>query len=61
MFDIDDRPRIKGFRFPRGVTGYAVWACHRFAPSLRDVGDRLAERGVTVSYETIRNRVVPCR
>jgi len=57
MFKIEDLPRIKGFRFPRSVIGYAVWAYHRFALSLRDVEDLLAERGVTVSYETIRDWV----
>lgn len=39
------------------MIGYAVWAYHRFALSLRDVEDLLAERGVTVSYETIRDWV----
>jgi len=46
--------RLKGFRFPFSVISYAVWAYHRFNLSLRDVEDLLAERGVTVSYETIR-------
>lgn len=45
---------LKGYRFPRSIISYAVWAYHRFALSLRDVEDLLAERGVTVSYETIR-------
>lgn len=36
------------------MVGYAVWAHHRFALSLRDVEDLLAERGVLVSHETIR-------
>ncbi|QFT95515.1 Transposase IS66 family protein (plasmid) [Roseovarius sp. THAF9] len=49
--------RIKGFRFPRSVIGYAVWVYHRFALSLRDVEDLLAERGICVSYETIRDWV----
>jgi putative transposase len=31
-----------------------VYLYHRFALSLRDVEDLIAERGVTVSYETIR-------
>lgn len=48
------QPRLKGFRFPRSVISYAVWAYHRFALSLRDVEDLLAERGVIVSYESIR-------
>lgn len=41
-------------RFPSDVIAYAVFAYHRFALSLRDVEDLFAERGVTVSYETIR-------
>ena len=53
-------PRLKGFRFPREIIAYAVWAYHRFALSAGDVEDLLAERGVTVSREAIRlwiNRV----
>jgi putative transposase len=57
MLNIEDLSRIKGFRFPKSVIGYAVWAYHRFALSLRDVEDLLAERGFTVSYETIRDWV----
>lgn len=57
MLNLEDPPRIKGFRFPRSVIAYAVWAYHRFALSLRYVEDLLAERGVTVSYETIRDWV----
>lgn len=50
-------PRLKGFRYPREVIAYAVWAYHRFAMSTADVEDLLAERGVIVSRETIRLRV----
>lgn len=57
MLNIEDLSRIKGFRFPRSVIGYAVWVYHRFALSLRDVEDLLAERGICVSYETIRDWV----
>jgi putative transposase len=57
MLNLGDISRIKGFRFPRSVIGYAVWAYHRFALSLRDVEDLLAERGITVSHETIRDWV----
>ncbi len=57
MLNLDDLSRFKGHRFPRTVIGYAVWAYHRFAPSLRDVEDLLAERGVVVSCETIRTWV----
>ena len=47
-------PRLKGFRFPREVIAYAVWAYHRFALSTAHVEDLLAERGVILSRETIR-------
>ncbi|MBY6058611.1 IS6 family transposase [Leisingera daeponensis] len=50
-------PRLKGFRFPREIIAYAVWAYHRFALSTADVEDLLAERGVMVSRETIRQWV----
>lgn len=45
---------FKGHRFPPDVIAYAVWVYYRFALSLRAVEDLLAERGVAVSYETIR-------
>lgn len=46
--------RLKGFRFPREIIAYAVWAYHRFAIGTADVEDLLAERGVIVSREAIR-------
>ena len=33
---------------------YAVWLYHRFSLSFRDAEDLLAQRGITVTYETIR-------
>ncbi|QFT95377.1 hypothetical protein FIU86_21170 (plasmid) [Roseovarius sp. THAF9] len=36
MLNTKDLSRIKGFRFPWSVNGYAVWAYHRIALSLRD-------------------------
>ena len=57
MLNLADLSRLKGFRFPCSVFGYAVWAYHRFNLSLRDVEDLLAARGITVSYETIRDWV----
>ncbi|MCR9111324.1 MAG: IS6 family transposase [Rhodobacteraceae bacterium] len=57
MLNLYDLSRVKGFRFPRSVICYAVWAYHRFALSLRDVEDLLAARGIRVSYETIRDWV----
>ncbi len=57
MFKRLDFPRLKGFRFPRSIISYAVWAYHRFALSTADVEDLLAERGIGVSRETIRKWV----
>ena len=36
------------------IISHAVWLYHRFSLSFRDVEDLLAERGITVTYETIR-------
>ena len=44
----------KRHRFPPEIISYAVWLYHRFNLSHRDVEDLLAERGVVVSYESIR-------
>ena len=41
-------------RFPPEIIQYAVWLYHRFSLSHRDIEDLLAERGITVSYESIR-------
>ena len=45
-------------QFPPAVIRHAVWLCVRFRLSYRDVEDLLAERGLDVSYETVRRRVV---
>ena len=47
-------PRLKGYRFPREIIAYAVWAYYRFSTSTADVEDLLAARGVIVSRETVR-------
>ena len=44
----------KRHRFPCEIIQYAVWLYHRFNLSHRDIEDLLAERGITVSYESIR-------
>ena len=44
-----------GYRFPPEIISHAVWLYHRFCLSFRDVEDLLAERGIVVSYETIRS------
>ena len=46
-----------GYRFPPEIIQQAIWLYLRFTLSLRDVEDLLAERGVTVSYETVRRWV----
>src|SRR5258705_11269143 len=43
-----------GYRFPAEIIQQAIWLYLRFTLSLRDVEDLLAERGITVSYESIR-------
>jgi len=45
---------FKGHRFPPEIIEYVVWLYFRFSLSLRDVEDLLAERGITVSHETVR-------
>ena len=44
----------KGFRFPPEIISHCVWLYHRFPLSFRDVQELMLERGVDVSYETIR-------
>jgi putative transposase len=44
-----------GFRFPAAVISCAVRWYHRFNLSLRDIEELLLERGVVVSYESVRN------
>jgi putative transposase len=44
----------RGFRFPREIIQHAVWLYYCFSLSLRDVELILAERGIVVSYESIR-------
>jgi putative transposase len=48
------RPSSRGHRFPSEIISHAVWLYHCFCLSFRDVEDLLAERGVIISYETIR-------
>ena len=44
----------KRYRSPSEIIQYAVWLYHRFNMSHRDIEDLLAERGIGVSYESIR-------
>jgi len=49
-----DKLSYRCHRFPSIVIQQAVWLYFRFALSYRDVEDMLAERGIDVSYETVR-------
>ncbi len=48
------RISFKRHRYPADVIRYAVWLYFRFTLSLRDAEELLAQRGIEVSYETIR-------
>src|SRR5437879_2540926 len=45
-------------RFPPVVIQHAVWLYLRFSLSYRDVEDLLAERGLDISYKTVRSWVL---
>jgi putative transposase len=48
------RSRYIRHRFPPEVISHAVWLYYRFSLSFREVEEMLVERGVDVTYETIR-------
>src|SRR6267378_1291040 len=45
-------------RFPPVVIQHAVWLYLRFTLSYRDVEELLAERGLDISYESVRSWVL---
>jgi putative transposase len=45
-------------RFPPPIIRHAIWLYLRFTLSYRDVEDLLAERGLELSYETVRRWVL---
>jgi len=47
-------PSYKGFRYPVEIISHCVWLYHRFPLSLREVEEMMMERGIVVTYETIR-------
>src|SRR6185369_8247875 len=47
-------PLYAGYRYPAELISYAVWLYFRFPLSLRMVEEMLAARGISVTYETIR-------
>jgi putative transposase len=44
----------KRHRFPPEIIQHVVWLYHRFNLSSRDIEDLMAERGISISYESIR-------
>ena len=49
-----DTISFKRHRFPPEIIRRAVWLYARFTLSYRDVEDLLAERGLDISYESVR-------
>lgn len=50
----NNKSSYHGYRFPAEIVSHAVLIYHRFCLILRDVEDLLAERGIEVTYESIR-------
>jgi transposase-like protein len=53
-----DQLSYRRHRFPPAVIQHAIWLYLRFTLSYRDVEELLAERGLEVSYETVRRWVL---
>jgi putative transposase len=47
-------PDYTGYRFPPEIISHAVWLYFRFSLSFRDVEELLSQRGIVVTYETVR-------
>ncbi|MFE7763095.1 IS6 family transposase [Streptomyces sp. NPDC057438] len=47
-------PSYRGHWYPVEVISHCVWLYHRFPLSFREVEELMLERGVIVSYETVR-------
>ncbi len=47
-------PSYRGFRFPAEVISHCVWLYYRFSLSFREVEEMMAQRGITLSHETVR-------
>ena len=50
----------KGYRFGAEIISHAVWLYFRFPLSYRDVEELMAERGIVLTYETIRRWCQKC-
>jgi putative transposase len=53
-------PDYKGYRFPPVILSHGVWLSFRFSLSYRDVEELLAQRGMVVTYETVRQWCLKC-
>src|SRR5580692_5722269 len=53
-----DQLSYRRHRFPPPTIQYAIWLYLRFTLSYRDVEELLADRGLEVSYETVRRWVL---
>ena len=49
------KPLYHRRRFPAEIISHCTWLYFRFCLSYRDVDELMAERGVAVTYETIRD------
>ena len=49
--------RYKGYRNPSEIISHTVWLYFRFSLSYRDVEEIMAERGIVLTYETVRECV----
>jgi len=47
-------PSYKGYRFPPEIISHCVWLYYRFSLSYRDIEELMAQRGITLTYETVR-------
>ena len=47
-------PFYHSYCFPPEIISHAIWLSHRFSLSFHEMEDLLAQRGITVTYETIR-------
>jgi putative transposase len=47
-------PNSKGYHFPPEIISHAMWLYFRFSLSYRDVEELMAQRGIVLTYETIR-------
>src|SRR6266851_3460780 len=53
-----DQLSYRRHRFPPSIIQHAIWLYLRFTLSYRDVEELMAERGLEVSYETVRRWVL---